>query len=149
MIMINALAVLLTGSIGGTVFSSVAALSHHSTIASNMIMTSTNVALYIDRPEVADFIKIGAGIFAVILSALTLTAYRTLKSKRLLFVSAAFGLFAVHAIVSKLDLFIPEIESSIVEILTSTIIFLALAFFFLAIVKKPKIKSEAATSLST
>lgn len=85
----------------------------------------------------------------MILSALTLTAYRNLKSKRLLFVSAAFGLFAVQAIVSKIDLFIPEIESSIVEILTSTIIFFALAFFFLAIVKKPKIKSKAATSLST
>ncbi|MGA8912005.1 MAG: hypothetical protein WB443_04005 [Nitrososphaeraceae archaeon] len=147
MIMINALAVLLTGSIGGTLFTSVAMLFHHPAIAFNMIMTSTRVD--IDKPELVDFIKIGAGIFAVILSALTLTAYRNLKSKRLLFVSAAFGLFAVQAIVSKIDLFIPGIESSIVEILTSTIIFFALAFFFLAIVKKPKIKSKAATSLST
>ena len=146
MIMINALAVLLTGSIGGTLFTSVAALFHHPAIAFNMIMTSTRVD--IDEPDLVDFIKIGAGIFAVILSALTFTAYRNLKSKRLLFVSAAFGLFAVQAIVSKIDLFIPEIESSIVEILTSTIIFFALAFFFLAIVRKPKIKSKAATSLS-
>ena len=146
MIMINALAVLLTGSIGGTLFTSVAALFHHPAIAFNMIMTSTRVD--IDQPDLVDFIKIGSGIFAVILSALTLTAYRNLKSKRLLFVSTAFGLFAVQAIVSKIDLFIPGIESSIVEILTSTIIFFALAFFFLAIVKKPKIKSKAATSLS-
>ena len=146
MIMINALAVVLTGSISGALFTSVAALFHHPAIAFNMIMTSTRVD--IDKPEVVDFIKIGAGIFAVILSALTLTAYRNLKSKRLLFVSTAFGLFAVQAIVSKIDLFIPEIESSIVEILTSTIIFFALAFFFLAIVKKPKIKSKAATKLS-
>jgi hypothetical protein len=146
MIMINTLAVLLTGSIGGTLFTSVAALFHHPAIAFNMIMTSTRVD--IDQPDLVDFIKIGSGIFAVILSALTLTAYRNLKSKRLLFVSAAFGLFAVQAIVSKIDLFIPEIESSIVEILTSTIIFFALALFFLAIVKKPKIKSKAATSLS-
>lgn len=146
MIMINALAVLLSGSIGDTLFTSVAALFHHPAIAFNMIMTSTRVD--IDEPDLVDFIKIGAGIFAVILSALTLTAYRNLKSKRLLFVSAAFGLFAVQAIVSKIDLFIPQIESSIVEILTSTIIFFALAFFFLAIVRKPKIKSKAATSLS-
>ena len=146
MIMINALAVVLTGSISDTLFTSVAALFYHPAIAFNMIMTSTRVD--IDKPELVDFIKIGAGIFAVILSALTLTAYRNLKSKRLLFVSAAFGLFAVQAIVSKIDLFIPEIESSIVEILTSTIIFFALAFFFLAIVKKPKIKSKAATKLS-
>jgi len=116
MIMINALAVLLTGSIGGTLFTSVAALFHHPEIAFNMIMTSTRVD--IDEPDLVDFIKIGAGIFAVILSALTLTAYRNLKSKRLLFVSAAFGLFAVYAIVSKIDLFIPGIESSVVEILT-------------------------------
>ena len=147
MIMISALAVVLTGSISGTLFTSVAALFHHPAIAFNMIMTSTRVD--IDEPDLVDFIKIGSGIFAVILSALTLTAYRNLKSKRLLFVSTAFGLFAVQAIVSKIDLFIPEIESSIVEILTSTIIFFALAFFFLAIVKKPKIKSKAATKLPT
>jgi hypothetical protein len=145
MIMINALAVVLTGSISGTLFTSVAALFHHPAIAFNMIMTSR---VDIDEPDLVDFIKIGSGIFAVILSALTLTAYRNLKSKRLLFVSTAFGLFAVQAIVSKIDLFIPGIESSIVEILTSTIIFFALAFFFLAIVKKPKIKSKAATKLS-
>lgn len=147
MIMINALAVVLTGSISGTLFTSVAALFHHPAIAFNMIMTSTRVD--IDEPDLIDFIKIGSGIFAVILSALTLTAYRNLKSKRLLFVSTAFGLFAAQAIVSKIDLFIPGIESSIVEILTSTIIFFALAFFFLAIVKKPKIKSKAATKLPT
>jgi hypothetical protein len=146
MIMINALAVVLTGSISGTLFTAVAALFHHPAIAFNMVMTSTRVD--IDEPDLVDFIKIGSGIFAVILSALTLTAYRNLKSKRLLFVSTAFGLFAVQAIVSKIDLFIPGIESSIVEILTSTIIFFALAFFFLAIVKKPKIKSKAATKLS-
>jgi hypothetical protein len=144
--MINALTVLLTGNIGCTLFTSVAALFYHPAIAFNMIMTSTRVD--IDEPDLVDFIKIGSGIFAVILSALTLTAYRNLKSKRLLFVSTAFGLFAVQAIVSKIDLFIPGIESSIVEILTSTIIFFALAFFFLAIVKKPKIKSKAATKLS-
>src|SRR5919205_62093 len=115
MIMINALAVVLTGSIRGTLFTSVAALFHHSAFAFNMIMTSTRVD--IDEPDLVDFIKIGSGIFAVILSALTLTAYRNLKSKRLLFVSTAFGLFAVQAIVSKIDLFIPGIESSIVEIL--------------------------------
>ena len=146
MIMINALAIVLTGSISGTLFTSVAALFHHPAIAFNMIMTSTRVD--IDEPDLVDFIKIGSGIFAVILSALTLTAYRNLKSKRLLFVSTAFGLFAVQAIVSKIDLFIPGIESYIEEILTSTIIFFALAFFFLAIVKKPKIKSKAATKLS-
>lgn len=57
MIMINALAVLLTGSIGGTLFTSVAPLFHHPAIAFNMIMTSTRVD--IDRPELVDFIKIG------------------------------------------------------------------------------------------
>ena len=60
-----------TGSIGGTLFTSVAMLFHHPAIAFNMIMTSARVD--IDRPELVDFIKIGAGIFAVILSALTLT----------------------------------------------------------------------------
>jgi hypothetical protein len=63
----------------------------------------------------------------------------------MLFVSAAFGMFAVHAIASRLDVLIPEIESSVLELIVSIISFVTLAFFFLAIVTKSKIKVKPRT----
>ena len=51
-------------------YSSLTMLFHHPAIAFNMIMTSTRVD--IDKPELVDLVKIGAGI-SMILSALTLT----------------------------------------------------------------------------
>lgn len=65
------------------------------------------------------------------LLALSLIAYKNLKEKRLLFVSGAFGIFAIHAIVSKLDILTPiQIESSVLELILEIMIFVALAFFF-------------------
>jgi hypothetical protein len=90
-----------------------------------------------EKPELAEYFNIGSGIFALVLFALSLTAYRNLKSTRLLFVSAAFAMFAIHAIVSRLDLF-THIESSVVELFASIIIFLSLALFFIALVRRPK-----------
>jgi len=60
-----------------------------------------------DKQNIADIFVFGSGIFAAFLFALSLLAYRNLLTKRLLLVSAAFGIFAIHAIVSKLDLFTP------------------------------------------
>ena len=73
-------------------------------------------------------------------------AYRNLQSKRMLLVSGAFGIFAVHAIVSSIDVFIPRIEFSSLELITSILIFVSLTFFFLAIVKRFKISERKPTS---
>src|SRR5437016_3280002 len=99
-----------------------------------------------DKQNIADIFVFGSGIFAVFLFALSLLAYRNLLTKRLLLVSAAFGIFAIHAIVSKLDLFTPlHIESSVLELILALLNFVALAFFFLAIVTRTKIKTKTAT----
>jgi magnesium-transporting ATPase (P-type) len=97
----------------------------------------------LDKRNVAEIFDFGTGIFAAILFALSLVAYRNLRSKRLLFVSGAFGIFAIRTIVSRLDLFMPEIESSILESFLAVMSFAALALFFLAIVKREKIKTKS------
>ena len=94
-----------------------------------------------DRENIADVFVFSSGIFAGILLALSLIAYRNLKEKRLLFVSAAFGIFALYSIVSKLDLFTQlQLESSVLNLILAVMNFLALAFFFLAIVRYEKSK---------
>ncbi|HET7147603.1 MAG TPA: hypothetical protein VFI73_03805 [Candidatus Nitrosopolaris sp.] len=102
-----------------------------------------------DKQNIADIFVFGSGIFAAFLFALSLLAYRNLLTKRLLLVSAAFGIFAIHAIVSKLDLFTPlHIESSVLELTLAIMNFVALAFIFLAIVKRARIKTKTPTPQS-
>jgi hypothetical protein len=66
----------------------------------------------------------------------------------LIFVSAAFGLIAIRTILLKLDLFIPEMESSLLEFLLAVMGFTPLALFFFAIVKREKVKTKIVRSLS-
>jgi len=102
-----------------------------------------------DKQNIADIFVFGSGIFAAFLFALSLLAYRNLMTKKLLLVSAAFGIFAIHAIVSKLDLFTPlHIQSSVLELILAIMNFVALAFIFLAIVKRAKIKMKTPTPRS-
>jgi hypothetical protein len=102
-----------------------------------------------EKQNIADIFVFGSGIFAAFLFALSLLAYRNLLTKRLLLVSAAFGIFAIHAIVSKLDLFTPlHIESSVLEMILAIMNFVALAFIFMAIVKRAKIKTKIPTQRS-
>lgn len=96
----------------------------------------------LDKGDFAEFFDFGTGIFAAILFALSLIAYKSLKTKRILYVSIAFALFAVHVIVSRLNLFIPEIESSMLELILSIMQFVALALFFVAIMKKESVKTK-------
>ncbi|PWU80487.1 MAG: hypothetical protein DLM72_11950 [Candidatus Nitrosopolaris wilkensis] len=102
-----------------------------------------------DKQNIADIFVFGSGIFAAILFSLSLLAYRNLMTKRLLLVSAAFGIFAINAIVSKLDLFTPlHIESSVLELILAILNFVALTFFFFAIVTRTKINTKTATPRS-
>jgi hypothetical protein len=96
----------------------------------------------LDKGDFAEFFDFGTGIFAAILFALSLIAYKSLKTKRFLYVSIAFALFAIHVIVSRLNLFIPEIESSTLELILSIMEFVALALFFVAIMKKESVKTR-------
>jgi Sec-independent protein secretion pathway component TatC len=114
------------------------ALAYGSNIGNNINL--------LNNENLADLFEIASGIFAAVLCALSLIAYRNLKSKRMLLVSGAFGIFAIHAIVSSIDVFIPGIEFSSLELITSILIFISLTFFFLAIVKRFKINERKPTS---
>ncbi|NHI02483.1 hypothetical protein DYY67_0522 [Candidatus Nitrosotalea sp. TS] len=57
-----------------------------------------------DLPESLDF---ATGIFAAVLFVMSLFAYRRTNMKRLLFVSAAFGLYAFRAILPSLEIILP------------------------------------------
>lgn len=96
----------------------------------------------LDKGDVAEFFEFGSGIFAAILFVLSLIAYKGVKSKRLLFVSAAFGLIAIRTLLLRLDLFVPTIESSLLELILAVMGFAALALFFFAIVKREKVKTK-------
>jgi hypothetical protein len=97
----------------------------------------------LDRGDIAEIFEFGSGIFAALLCALSLSAYKKIKLKRILYVSIAFGLIAIGTIVSHTDIFIPEVESSIVEMVLAIMSFVALSLFFIAIVRKEKITSKA------
>jgi hypothetical protein len=101
----------------------------------------------LDKGDIAEIFEFGTGIFAGILFVLSLIAYRNSKSRRLIFVACAFGLFAIRTIVLRIDLFVPEVESSILELILAIMGFAALALFFIAIVTRGKIKKTK--SLST
>jgi hypothetical protein len=142
MIVVIAIIVMLAKIIGGSLFSVVAILAFN---MQSIASSNNNVDVLLDRASMAELFGIGSGIFAVILCTLSLRAYRNLKSTRMLLVSAAFGMFAAHAILSRLDVLIPAIESSVLELIVSIISFVSLAFFFLAIVTKSKITAKTRT----
>lgn len=60
--------------------------------ASEGIDTPSNTTDYI-----SDLFIFGSGLFAAILCALSLNAYKNIRTKRLLIVSIAFGIFSIHA----------------------------------------------------
>jgi hypothetical protein len=99
----------------------------------------------LDKGDVAEIFDLGSGIFAAILFVLSLIAYRKVKLKKILFVAIAFGLFAVRTILSRLDLFMPDIESSFLELMLAITSFIALSLFFLAIVRKDKVVRKSAS----
>ena len=113
-----------------------------SAIVLHILSHEESVTDLLDKGNLAEFFDLGTGIFAAILFSLSLLAYMRLKSKRILYVAIAFAIFAIRVIVSKLDLFIPEIESSSLELLLAIMGFAALGLFFFAIVRREKIRTR-------
>lgn len=91
----------------------------------------------LDRDNIAELFDLGSGIFAAVLFVLSLIAYRNIRVRNLLFLSAAFGLFSIRTIILRLNIFLPET----LELLLSLMSFAALSLFFIAILKRVKIKT--------
>lgn len=96
----------------------------------------------LDKGNIAEFFDLGSGFFAAILFGISFVAYRNTKSMQIFLVMIAFGLFALRTIISRLDLFMPEIESSILELLLAILGFMALALFFFALVTRQTIRKH-------
>jgi len=119
-------------------------------IASDKVYASEGFDIPSDTTDyVSDLFIFGSGVFAAILSALSLNAYKNLRTKRLLIVSVAFAIFSLHAIVSKLDLFVVKLESSTIELVLAILTFVALALFFFAIVRREKTISTKSADRSS
>ena len=101
------------------------------TIHSLLVSPLTEFGEGFDTQEILDF---AIAIFALVLLALSLSAYRKTNLRRLLLVSGAFGLFAVEVGIRQLDSFVFAIGFQTEQILVAVMEFIILLLFFLAVV---------------
>ena len=99
---------------------------------------------YVGKQDITtDIFELLSGIFAAILFVLSLRAYRKLKIKGMLFVSAAFGIFAARTIaIETRDLYLGGGDSPALQSVLSVMFLMALMLFFVAIVQRDKIKPK-------
>ena len=84
--------------------------------------------------ETQEVLDSAIAIFALVLLALSLSAYRKTRLRRLLLVSVAFGLFAVEVGIRQLDDFVFAVGFQTEEIIVGALEFVILLLFFLAVV---------------
>ncbi len=84
--------------------------------------------------EVEKLLNLGSGILATALCFLTINAYNKTKRSRLLWVSIAFGLFAIKGYITAIELF--GIEWSWIDPTASLLNFGILLAFFAGLLKK-------------
>ena len=90
--------------------------------------------IFVGAFELDKLLALGSALLAVVLCIITVLAYNRSKNKRLLFVSAAFGLFAVKGL-----LFASEIvfgDWGWTDIGTNVLDFAILLTFFFGILRK-------------
>ena len=81
-------------------------------------------------------IELGIVAFALVLFALSITAYRNTRIKKILFAAAAFALFAVQLFVDSIEDYLVFLDESITGIIVKLMTFAILVLFFVAILKK-------------
>jgi hypothetical protein len=80
-------------------------------------------------------IKALTGIFALLLFALSILAYRRTRFKMIIYAAGAFALFAIQLLLQSLGETFRFLESPITNIISSAITLAILILFFLAIVR--------------
>ena len=102
-----------------------------------------NVLYVCKEGTTTDIFELVSGLFAAILFVLSLRAYRNLKIKGMLFVSAAFGIFAARTIaIETRDLYLGGEGSSALQSSLSIMFLMAIVLFFIAIIQREKIKPK-------
>ena len=135
-------------AITGLLFLAVAAalsnIQRQSSLAFAAGEDDNNNELHVRKESVTtDIFELVSGIFAAILFALSLRAYRKLKIKGMLFVSAAFGIFAARTIIIETrEVYLGGGEAQALESILSFMFLMALVLFFFAIVQREGIKPK-------
>lgn len=88
------------------------------------------------QEHITEVFDLGSAVFSAFIIALTIVAYRNLRSKRILLISIAFILFFTRSIFSIFDLVQPEV----LEIFLSVLSFGGLVFFVIAIFQLGRFK---------
>ena len=99
-------------------------------------MILSRLFLEIEPFGIDDGLEIGIGIFSLLLFAISISAYRNTGIKKILFASAAFGLFGIQLLVDSLEDYVLWMEESVIDILVPLITLAILILFFVAIVKR-------------
>ena len=81
-------------------------------------------------------IELGIAAFAIVLFALSITAYRNTKIKKVLFAAGAFALFAIHIFVDSMEDYFTFLDEQITGIILKLMLFAILVLFFVAIIKR-------------
>ena len=85
--------------------------------------------------ETAVLLSLLVGVFALVLLALSLNAYRKTRLRRLLLVAAAFGSFAASEAVLNIEIYVfPGVDVD--ELFVTVLQLLTLVLFFLALVMR-------------
>jgi hypothetical protein len=88
------------------------------------------------QEHITEVFDLGSAVFSAFIIAITLVAYRNLRSKRIILISIAFTLFFTRSIFSIFDLVQPET----LEIFLSILSFGGLVFFVVAIFQMGRFK---------
>lgn len=99
-------------------------------------MTLSNIFLETEPFGIESGIELAIVAFSVVLFALSITAYRNTKIKKILFAAAAFALFAVHIFVDSIEDYLTFLDEQAIGIIVKLMLFAILVLFFVAIVKK-------------
>ena len=89
-----------------------------------------------DLVNTDEIIEIIVGIFALFLFALSISAYKTIHLKKMIFAIAAFGLFAVKSFIDYLEDVLSILDTPYIDILLAIISLAILVLFFLAFIKR-------------
>jgi len=99
-------------------------------------MILSKLFLEIEPFGIESGIELGIVAFALVLFALSITAYRNTRIKKILFAAAAFALFAIQLFVDSIEDYIEFLDENITGIIVKLMTFAILVLFFVAIVKK-------------
>jgi hypothetical protein len=103
-------------------------------LATLPVLAEENQEATIHGFEMEKVLNLGSGLLAVVLSVLTFVSYFRARNTRLLYVGAAFGLFALKSLLVGAEIFFGEWLG--VDHIASIADFIILVTFFLGVLKK-------------